>query len=129
MNRIGPPSRPIMAFSVLAIVVCAPSAANSACQWDYRFKPPAWVCDDPNPPKEPKGSSDSVLVPEQSTGPSPFGSSQGSQAEHDQKPASNIDPNLPPPGKLKGHRRRGQFQSCGEGMTLGKDGQCYPVLH
>ena len=42
----------------------------------------------------------------------------------------NIDPNLPGSGHYGRYGRHGQFfESCGQGMTLGKDGQCYPILH
>lgn len=56
-----PPSK-LVAIGILAIVVCAPSTANSACQWDNRFKPPAWVCDDPKPPKKPVAQEPWVAV-------------------------------------------------------------------
>jgi hypothetical protein len=67
-------------------------------------------------------SSSGVLVPEQSTGPSPFGDSKPADVEVLQAPSgtvkSDIMKTIPPPEATN---------PCGPGMHQGKDG--YPVLH
>jgi hypothetical protein len=51
-----PHCRPTALGFLLAVLTLAPGAADAACQWDYRFKPRLWVCDDPNPPKPAAGT-------------------------------------------------------------------------
>jgi len=70
-----------------------------------------------------KGSS-GVLVPEQSTGPSPFGNPAGPDVEVLPAPSdamnSRIIEKVPLPEATN---------PCGSGMYKGGDGQCYPKLN
>ncbi len=82
------------------------------------------------------GSGSGVLVPEQSQGPSPFGShSPPNQEEEDawrreqEKRARAKDKGITPLPRGEVLKNVDPTGGCGKGMHKGGDGQCYPNLN